>query len=270
MTNVENACAGGSTAFHHAWLGVSSGLYDITMAVGSEKLYDPNKMKVFAGFLSGLDIENISEIIANISVYGMSEQDTKDMHEHVRKYAHLAKTGKKSKKKKATIKDKIQEYKDMFTVYIRLRDCVGPETVKEMRKLFTGDHSPFMDVNEIVVGTIAKVAVMKARTFINFGADWRRDFTAGIEGRVLRANPELAKTLSSLEGKRVEVRGWIQYRNGPYIDIEDPSQIAPVDETLPGRTSPPAGAMTSSDRDEQQAPEKEKRPAPKAPGALDL
>jgi endonuclease YncB( thermonuclease family) len=123
---------------------------------------------------------------------------------------------------------------------------------------------------EIVVGTIAKVAVMKARTFINFGADWRRDFTAGIEGRVLRANPELAKTLSSLEGKRVEVRGWIQYRNGPYIDIEDPSQIAPVDETLPGRTSPPAGAMTSSDRDEQPAPEKEKRPAPKAPGALDL
>jgi acetyl-CoA acetyltransferase len=146
MTNVENACAGGSTAFHHAWLGVSSGLYDITMAVGSEKLYDPNKMKVFAGFLSGLDIENISEIIANISVYGMSEQDKKDMHEHVKKYAHLAKTGKKSKKKKATIKDKIQEYKDMFTVYIRLRDCVGPETVKEMRKLFTGDHSPFMDV----------------------------------------------------------------------------------------------------------------------------
>ena len=123
---------------------------------------------------------------------------------------------------------------------------------------------------EIVVGTIAKVAATKARTYINFGADWRGDFTAGIEGRVLRANPEWAKTLASLEGRRVEVRGWIQYRNGPYIDIEDPSQIAPVDETLPGLSPPPAGAMTSSDRDEQPAPEKEKRPAPKAPGALDL
>jgi micrococcal nuclease len=123
---------------------------------------------------------------------------------------------------------------------------------------------------EIVVGTISKVAVTKARTYINFGADWRGDFTAGIDRRVLRGNYEWAKTLSSLEGKRVEVRGWIQYRNGPYIDIEDPSQIAPVDETLPGRSSPPAGAMTSSDRDEQPAPEKEKRPAPKAPGALDL
>ena len=123
---------------------------------------------------------------------------------------------------------------------------------------------------EIVAGTVAKVAATKARTYINFGADWRGDFTAGIEGRVLRANPEWAKTLASLEGRRVEVRGWIQYRNGPYVDIEDPSQIAPVDETLPGLSPPPAGAMTSSDRDEQLAPEKEKRPAPKAPSALDL
>jgi hypothetical protein len=77
---------------------------------------------------------------------------------------------------------------------------------------------------EIVAGTVAKVAVMRARTYVNFGADWRNDFTAGIEARVLRANPEWAKTLTSLEGKRVEVRGWIQYRNGPYIDIEDPTR----------------------------------------------
>ena len=68
MTNVENACAGGSTAFHHAWLGVASGLYDITMAVGAEKLHSSNKMKVFAGFLGGLDIENIATIMANIGV----------------------------------------------------------------------------------------------------------------------------------------------------------------------------------------------------------
>lgn len=122
---------------------------------------------------------------------------------------------------------------------------------------------------EIVAGTVAKVAATKARTYLNFGADWRKDFTAGIAAPVLRANPEWARTLAALEGKRVEVRGWIQYRNGPYIDIEDPSQIALADDTLPGRSPPPAGAMTSSDRD-QHVPETEERPAPKAPGALDL
>jgi hypothetical protein len=47
---------------------------------------------------------------------------------------------------------------------------------------------------EIVAGTVAKVAVTRARTYVNFGADWRNGFTAGIEARVLRANPEWSKT----------------------------------------------------------------------------
>jgi len=59
ITNVENACAGGSTAFHHAWMGVASGLYDVTMALGAEKIYDTNQQLVFSGFLTGLDVGNI-------------------------------------------------------------------------------------------------------------------------------------------------------------------------------------------------------------------
>lgn len=121
---------------------------------------------------------------------------------------------------------------------------------------------------EIVAGEVVKVSVTKARTYINFGRDWRTDFTAGIEARVLRANPEWAKTLAQLEGRRVEVRGWIQYRNGPYIDIEDPSQLMPAEEHLPGPTPPRPDAMMSSGRTVPHA--KEKRPEPEAPGALDL
>jgi acetyl-CoA acetyltransferase len=146
MTNVENACAGGSTAFHHAWLGVASGLYDITMAVGAEKLYSTNRYKVFAGFLGGLDIENIADIVANISFYSMSDQDKQDMQAHVQKWAAHAKKGSSSKKKKKTMKDRIQDYRDLFTMYIHLTEILGSETVKKMRKLFSGEHSPFMDV----------------------------------------------------------------------------------------------------------------------------
>jgi acetyl-CoA acyltransferase len=146
ITNVENACAGGSTAFHHAWLGVASGLYDITMAVGAEKLHSPNKYAVFSGFLGGLDIENISNIIANISFYGMNDEDKRQMQEHIKKYAHLRSTDNSHKKKRKTLKTRINEFKDMYKVYLRLTDFVGAETVKKMRKLFSGDHSPFMDV----------------------------------------------------------------------------------------------------------------------------
>jgi acetyl-CoA acyltransferase len=60
ITNVENACAGGATAFHLAWLGVASGLYDCTLAIGAEKLYDEDKQKMFQAFWTGIDVENIS------------------------------------------------------------------------------------------------------------------------------------------------------------------------------------------------------------------
>ncbi len=146
ITNVENACAGGSTAFHHAWLGVASGLYDITMAVGAEKLHHHNKMFVFAAFLGGLDIENISAIIANISAAGMTIEDKKQLQEHIKKYASLAKAGAKSKKKKTSMKQKLKQYMDMFKVYLRLSDYVSADTLKELRNLVAGDHSPFMDV----------------------------------------------------------------------------------------------------------------------------
>jgi benzoylsuccinyl-CoA thiolase BbsB subunit len=38
INNMENACSSGSSALREAWLGVASGLYDMVIAVGSEKL----------------------------------------------------------------------------------------------------------------------------------------------------------------------------------------------------------------------------------------
>lgn len=59
ITNVENACAGGATAFHHAWLGVASGLYDCTLAIGAEKVYNEDKAKMFKAFWTGIDMSDI-------------------------------------------------------------------------------------------------------------------------------------------------------------------------------------------------------------------
>jgi acetyl-CoA acyltransferase len=145
ITNVENACAGGSTAFHHAWLGVASGLYDITMAVGAEKLHLPNKFAVFAGFLGDLDIEDFPNIIANISMYAMNSEDKLKMKEHVKKYAAQS-GGAQKKKKRKSASETIREYRDMYKVYRRLCDLLGTDTMKKVRKEFSGDHSPFMDV----------------------------------------------------------------------------------------------------------------------------
>ena len=143
ITNVENACAGGSTAFHHAWLGVASGLYDITMAVGAEKLNNPNKYAVFAGFLGGLDMEDLPNILAELSLYGMSDEDRKKMNEHIQKYSR---SDKEKKKKNKSFKEKIKDYKNIFEVYMVLQQWIDNDTLKKMKKFSSGDHSPFMDV----------------------------------------------------------------------------------------------------------------------------
>ncbi|MFZ2630189.1 MAG: thiolase family protein [Desulfosalsimonadaceae bacterium] len=57
--NLENACAGGATAFHSAWLGVASGLYECALALGAEKMYDEDKVKMFRSFFTGIDFENM-------------------------------------------------------------------------------------------------------------------------------------------------------------------------------------------------------------------
>jgi acetyl-CoA acetyltransferase len=69
IMNVENACAGGSSAFHGAWLGVAAGAYDVALAIGAEKTFVPKsaspeqKQKGFNSFLAGTDVEVTTKLI---------------------------------------------------------------------------------------------------------------------------------------------------------------------------------------------------------------
>lgn len=57
IVNVENACATASTAFHLAVNHLRAGASDVALAVGAEKMYSPDKAKMFAAFDSGWDVE---------------------------------------------------------------------------------------------------------------------------------------------------------------------------------------------------------------------
>lgn len=63
ITNVENACAGGSTALHSAWTAVKAGLYDCVLAIGAEKIYDVDREKVMRSFFMGTDVEVAIQMI---------------------------------------------------------------------------------------------------------------------------------------------------------------------------------------------------------------
>lgn len=66
ITNVENACACGSTALHGAYKDVASGLFECSLAIGMEKLYSDDKMKSFMAFSGGMDIANMDAHLNNL------------------------------------------------------------------------------------------------------------------------------------------------------------------------------------------------------------
>jgi acetyl-CoA acyltransferase len=60
IVNVENACASASSAFFLAHMAVASGQVDIALAVGSEKLTHPDKMRSFAAIGTAVDLDNLA------------------------------------------------------------------------------------------------------------------------------------------------------------------------------------------------------------------
>ena len=60
VLNVENACASGSSAFREAWLAVASGVHDVTLALGAEKLYCNDTPRTMAAIATSSDTEVVN------------------------------------------------------------------------------------------------------------------------------------------------------------------------------------------------------------------
>jgi acetyl-CoA acyltransferase len=62
--NVENACASGSTAFHLGWQAVATGLHDLVLCLGAEKLTHEDKTVSMRAISAAADVEVLAEIEA--------------------------------------------------------------------------------------------------------------------------------------------------------------------------------------------------------------
>jgi len=78
---------------------------------------------------------------------------------------------------------------------------------------------------QLVEGTVASVGEGGGRIYLNFAKDWRNDFTISIERKDAAAFTTAGIDLKGLTGKRVRVRGWVEWRNGPMIEATHPEQI---------------------------------------------
>lgn len=80
-----------------------------------------------------------------------------------------------------------------------------------------------VDSWQIIEGIVTSTADVRGRIYLNFGADYRTDFTVAIAKKNVKRF-EVERPVG-LTGARVRVRGWVEMINGPMIWIDHPGRL---------------------------------------------
>ena len=134
VINVSNACATGSTAVREAYIGVASGMYDVTLAVGVEQM---GKMGLLGGGArsGGESVEGVLGSGLMPAVFGQAGV------EHMRKYGTTAEQFAKIsvKNHKHSVHNPLSQYQ----VEVKLADVLNARMVAYPNTLYmccpTGD-----------------------------------------------------------------------------------------------------------------------------------
>lgn len=81
----------------------------------------------------------------------------------------------------------------------------------------------------LVEGQVLSVRESGATIYVNFGRRWTRDFAVTIPRREARNFATAGIEPNKLERRRIRVRGIVEHRRGPIIDVTVPEQIELVD-----------------------------------------
>jgi hypothetical protein len=77
----------------------------------------------------------------------------------------------------------------------------------------------------LVEGKVLSVRQAGATTYLNFGRNWTRDFAVTIPRQALANLAATGLVPKSLENKRIRVRGFVEARTGPRIEVLRAGQI---------------------------------------------
>ncbi|HIM45438.1 MAG TPA: thermonuclease family protein [Alphaproteobacteria bacterium] len=78
---------------------------------------------------------------------------------------------------------------------------------------------------QLVEGRVMDSAIVRRRGYVNFGANWKSDFTISIAPRDRKLFGPEGEDILALKGRIVRVRGWIKSFNGAMIEATHPEQI---------------------------------------------
>jgi endonuclease YncB( thermonuclease family) len=82
---------------------------------------------------------------------------------------------------------------------------------------------------QLVEGRVADVAEVRGRVYINFGRNWRTDFTVTIPPDAVARFTDAGLDPEVYDDHRIRVRGWVEDYNGPLIEADHPEQIERLD-----------------------------------------
>jgi endonuclease YncB( thermonuclease family) len=71
----------------------------------------------------------------------------------------------------------------------------------------------------LVEGKVLSVRQSGATTYLNFGRNWTQGFAVTISRRMIPTFEAAGINLKSLENRKIRVRGWVEARQGPRIEM---------------------------------------------------
>jgi len=77
----------------------------------------------------------------------------------------------------------------------------------------------------IAEGRVHNVYSSSKMTYINFGENWKSDFTAAISSKNKRKFESQGWKLSALIHKLIRIRGSVRWYNGPFMELSFPEQL---------------------------------------------
>ena len=114
-------------------------------------------------------------------------------------------------------------------------------TARDLQKgLWAQDAAPMLDHTNaaealgdyaVVTGTIVKAASVRNTLYLNFGENWREDFTIQVPAKLRKELIRAGIDPQGLNGTNVRVRGWVRDYNGPLIELGHISQLEILDKS---------------------------------------
>ncbi len=101
----------------------------------------------------------------------------------------------------------------------------GLWSLKAFKPLSTEALKGKTDRFQIIEGTVHKTAKVRGIIYLNFGDNWREDFTIKLPSDMRHKFSDKGQSLLELKDRAIRIRGWLFWENGPMISLHNPEQL---------------------------------------------